>query len=190
MLLEDEETDQDGSNMTLPDKLFKAHLSKLAMVQESDISTLPVKPRIITKAKEPSVRNGLKDKFVLNIIESFNDDSNVLKELSNMKLSSSPSTNPEKSVKSTTKRRKSVVAIKKTWNSIINLAIGVPPSAGSTAGSESRKKAGGDAKSAADQGTISSLENENLKSLYSETMYSSIIGDMYKSRSTACIAAL
>ena len=122
MLEEEDEEEEEGESLTLPDKLFRAHMAKQAMEKEGAITpTGDVKPKIITKSlgsKNGSVRNGLKDKFVLKIIENFNDQSNVLKELSNMKL--------EKDVKPKKSKKKSLSSLKKTWSSIMNLAVGVP----------------------------------------------------------------
>lgn len=155
------ETDDSDNSLTLPDKLFKAHMAKQA-IESEDFDSSSVKPKILSKglgSKQGSIRNGLRDKFVLNIIESFNDQSDVLKELSNMKLDSNESQAEQRKTK-----RKSFSTLKKTWNSIINLAVGVP---GTTEG-HGRKSA----------------------TLYNEKMYSTLVGDIYKSRSTACIAAL
>ncbi|XP_063683733.1 uncharacterized protein LOC134818216 [Bolinopsis microptera] len=169
---EEDEEECDGEALTLPDKLFKAHMAKQAMEKEGAL-TLDVKPKIITKSlgsKNGSIRNGLKDKFVLKIIENFNEQSNVLKELSNMKLDS-------KDVKPKKSKKKSLSTLKKTWSSIMNLAVGVP----------------GGVEHAQSKDNLSNITNSkqrHLDSLYSESMYSSLVGDIYKSRSTACIAAL
>ena len=170
---EDEEEEEEGESLTLPDKLFRAHMAKQAMEKEGAITpTGDVKPKIITKSlgsKNGSVRNGLKDKFVLKIIENFNDQSNVLKELSNMKL--------EKDVKPKKSKKKSLSSLKKTWSSIMNLAVGVP---GGVEHAHSKDNLS----------NISSSKQRHLDSLYTDSMYSSLVGDIYKSRSTACIAAL
>ena len=156
------ETDDSDNSLTLPDKLFKAHMAKQA-IESEDFDSSSVKPKIISKglgSKQGSIRNGLRDKFVLNIIESFNDQSDVLKELSNMKLDSNESQTEQRKTK-----RKSFSTLKKTWNSIINLAVGVP-------------------------GTAEENRGRKSETLYNEKMYSTLVGDIYKSRSTACIAAL
>lgn len=175
MMLKEEEEDEDEDNesLTLPDKLFKAHLAKQALEKEGTLTpTSDVKPKIVTKSVGSkhggSVRNGLKDKFVLKIIENFNDQSNALKELSNMKLEKDSS-------KCRSKKRKSLSSLKKTWSSIMNLAVGVP---GDVEADPERKD------------SIPSSKQRHLDSLYTESMYSSLVGDIYKSRSTACIAAL
>ena len=167
MLLEEEHND---SAMTLPDKLFKAHMAKLAMESASASPTEDVKPKILSKStSKGSIRNSLKDKFVLNIIESFNEQSNVLKELSNMKLEEKPR-----------KKKKSFNGLRKTWSSIINLAVGVPPLSGPGLEHSVSKDNLAPAKS----------KRDHSDSLYTESMYTSLVGDIYKSRSTACIAAL
>eukprot|EP00116_Pleurobrachia_bachei_P014791 sb/3475053/ len=113
-----------------------------------------------TGNNQGSIRNGLKDKFVLNIIESFNDESNVLKELSNMRITNKRS-----------KKRSSLASLKKTWSSIVNLAVGVPlPPSNNTDRSPNPSSSSGGSTAGA------------------ERMYSALTG--YKSQSTACIAAL
>lgn len=179
-LQEDDEYDaeDEDNTLTLPDRLFKAHMAKQAMAKGSPIPHSDVKPKIISKSlgsqKNGSIRNGLKDKFVLNIIESFNDQSNVLKELSNMKLDSDHH-KPKKS------KRKSFSTLKKTWSSIMNLAVGVPATATTTVEHAQSKD---------NLNKIGSSKQRHIDSLYTDTMYSTIVGDLYKSRSTACIAAL
>ena len=168
------DAESDGSesdcSLTLPDKLFKAHMAKQALERGCSPSS-DVKPKIIGKSGGGSVRNGLKDKFVLNIIESFNDQSNVLKELSNMKLDSNCERKSKKS------KKKSFGTLKKTWSSIMNLAVGVPSGSDGLHHAQSKDN-------------ISGSKKSHVGSLYTESMYSTLVGDIYKSRSTACIAAL
>lgn len=175
----------DGSesdcSLTLPDKIFKAHMAKQALERGcSPTPSTDVKPKIIGKSGGGSIRNGLKDKFVLNIIESFNDQSNALKELSNMKLDSNCS--ERKSKKS---KKKSFGTLKKTWSSIMNMAVGIP------SGSDSTVVAAGRLHHAQSKDNVRASSKKNhVESLYKDSMYSTLVGDIYKSRSTACIAAL
>ena len=126
------------------------------------------RPRIISTPLKPT-RNALKDKFVSNIIENLDtsQDSNILKQLSNMTVTN---------VSKKNKRKGLFKPLKKTWSSILNLAVGVPDPA--VTSSTSLGLGGG-----------SKMEHHR-NTLYTESMYSALVGDIYKSRSTACIAAL
>lgn len=152
---------EDDNEQTLPDRLFAAHMKKIEMENET-------RPRIISTPLKPT-RNALKDKFVSNIIENLDtsNDSNILKQLSNMTVTNVPKKN---------KRKGLFKPLKKTWSSILNLAVGVPDPAVTSSTSLGL-------------GPRSKMENHR-NTLYTESMYSSLVGDIYKSRSTACIAAL
>jgi len=172
---------EDDNEQTLPDRLFAAHMKKIEMENET-------KPRIINTPLKPT-RNALKDKFVSNLIENMdtNNDSNILKQLSNMTVTNPPKKN---------KRKGLFKPLKKTWSSILNLAVGVPDPAltSSTSLTGGRSKAdisltGGRSKADISlTGGRSKAHHRNT--LYTESMYSSLVGDIHKARSTACIAAL
>lgn len=150
---------EDDNEQTLPDRLFAAHMKKIEMENET-------RPRIINTPLKPT-RNALKDKFVANIIENLDTshDTNILKQLSNMTVTDVPKKN---------KRKGLFKPLKKTWSSILNLAVGVPDPAVTSSTSLT--------------GTRSKARHRNT--LYTESMYSSLVGDIHKARSTACIAAL